>query len=126
MFAHFLSPRVTTWMPWLAIWIVSQHALKSGPEGRVKPIEWTARGGERVGETGRVQQRYQYVGIQCRCCRQQFKLGEMMLSHGNALVHPTEACQGAHDAVVAVELSGALEEGGKRRACAVGSMPTQD
>eukprot|EP00966_Prymnesium_polylepis_P042569 989100-Prymnesium_polylepis.1 len=29
----------------------------------------------------------------------------MMLSHGNALVHPTDACQKAHNAIVAVELA---------------------
>ena len=28
-----------------------------------------------------------------------------MLSHGNALVHPSDACQKAHDAIVAVELA---------------------
>ena len=84
---------------------LDQHARKSGPEGRVEQAEWAARGGERMGEVGRVQQKCQYVGIRCGGCRQQFRLGEMMLSHGNALVHPSDACQTAHDAIVAVELA---------------------
>ena len=58
-----------------------------------------------MGETGRVLQRCQYAGITCGGCLRSFEVGEVMLSHGNALVHSTPECELAHDSLVAMEMA---------------------
>ena len=90
---------------------LEQHSSKSGPEGRVAPRVFTARGGERAGESGPVIQICQYAGGKCGGCDQHFHLGERQRSHGTALVHDTTACMEALDVRLAREMAVELEEG---------------
>mmetsp|Transcript_22388 Transcript_22388/g.38232 ORF Transcript_22388/g.38232 Transcript_22388/m.38232 type:complete len:396 (+) Transcript_22388:1308-2495(+) len=76
---------------------LAQHQGRAGPEGRIVRREAEAEGGEREGVAGRVVQPCQYSGLSCAGCGGVFDLGEMMLSHGNALVHDCELCERLHD-----------------------------
>ena len=70
-----------------------------------------ARGGDLAGQTcGRVCQPCQYAAMACAGCHVNFELGESMVSHGTALVHPSAACEAAHDAEVAQRVQAELEE----------------
>jgi hypothetical protein len=88
---------------------LSQCAAKTGSEGRILGRGATVRGGELEGETGRVRQPCQYALLSCAGCHVNFALGEMMVSHGTALVHSSQACEEAHGAEAAQQVQAELE-----------------
>ena len=72
---------------------LAQHALKTGPQGAVAPREFAARGGEREGATGAVQQPCRYAEQKCGGCDVRFELGERMESRGAGFCHLTDECR---------------------------------
>jgi hypothetical protein len=101
--------QVTTQLDQLRL---AQSAAKTGTEGRVLGRGAVARGGELEGLTGGVCQPCQYASIECAGCHVFFAVGEMMLSHGTALVHRSQVCRVAYDAGAALMVQQELAAAG--------------
>jgi hypothetical protein len=86
--------------------------VKTGGEGRVAGRGAVARGGVLEGQTGEVCQPCQYASMACAGCHVDFAMGEMMESHGTALVHRSQACRDAHDVAAAREAQEELAAAG--------------
>jgi hypothetical protein len=92
---------------------LGQCAAKTGREGQLFGRGMQVRGGEAEGHAGQARQPCQYAALACAGCHATFALGDIMVSHGTALVHQSRACEQAHDAASAVAAQAELEAAGR-------------